>query len=55
MDGLEEFHPDRMANRILDMGDLQSMIEKVETVIDQAEAEKAAKKMMKGKIGRAHV
>ncbi len=50
MDGLEEFHPDRMANRILDMGDLQSMIEKVETVIDQAEAEKTAKKMMKGKF-----
>ena len=34
MDGLEEFYPDRMANRILDMGDLMSMIEKAEDVID---------------------
>lgn len=50
MDGLEEFHPERMASRILGMGDLLSMIEKVENVIDQEEAEKVAKKMVKGKF-----
>ncbi|MDD2181618.1 MAG: signal recognition particle protein [Bacilli bacterium] len=50
MDGLEEFHPDRMASRILDMGDLLSMVEKVEGVIDQEEAEKLTKKMAKGKF-----
>lgn len=48
MDGLEEFHPDRMATRILGMGDLLSMIEKAEEVIDKDEALKAAKKMQKG-------
>lgn len=47
MDGLEEFHPDRMASRILDMGDIASMIEKAENVIDE-ESIKAAKKMSKG-------
>ena len=50
MDGLEEFHPDRMASRILGMGDLLSMVEKVESVIDQEETEKVAKKMQKGKF-----
>lgn len=50
MDGLEEFHPERMATRILGMGDLLSMIEKVEDVIDQDEAEKVAKKLKKGKF-----
>ncbi len=48
MDGLEEFYPERMATRILGMGDLMSMIEKAESVIDQEEALKAAKKMKKG-------
>ncbi len=50
MDGLEEFYPDRMATRILGMGDLMSMIEKAESVIDQDEAMKAAKKMESGKF-----
>ncbi|MFA5603989.1 MAG: signal recognition particle protein [Bacilli bacterium] len=50
MDGLEEFHPNRLANRILGMGDLLSMVEKVEAVIDKDEAEKLAKKMGKGKF-----
>ncbi len=50
MDGLEAFHPDRMASRILGMGDLLSMIEKAESVIDKDEAEKAAKKMQSGKF-----
>lgn len=50
MDGLEEFYPERMAQRILGMGDLLTMIEKVEDVIDQEEAEELAKKMGKGKF-----
>lgn len=48
MDGLEEFHPDRMATRILGMGDLMTMIEKAESVIDQDEVMNTAKKMQKG-------
>ena len=48
MDGLEEFYPERMATRILGMGDIMSMIEKSESVIDEEEALKAAKKMQKG-------
>ena len=50
LDGLEAFHPDRMASRILGMGDLLSMIEKAESVIDKDEAEKTAKKMQSGKF-----
>ena len=42
---LEEFHPDRMANRILGMGDVLSLIEKAEAAIDAEEAEKLAKKL----------
>ncbi|MEG2322053.1 MAG: signal recognition particle protein [Bacilli bacterium] len=47
MDGLEEFYPQRMANRILGMGDLMSMIEKAESIMDD-ETIKASKKMQKG-------
>lgn len=47
MDGLEEFYPDRMATRILGMGDLMTMIEKAEAVIDE-ESILTAKKMSKG-------
>ena len=50
MDGLEEFYPERMASRILDMGDLMSMIEKAEEVIDQDEAMKTYKKIQKGNL-----
>ena len=50
MDGLEPFHPERMANRILDMGDLMSMIEKAEGVFDEEEALETAKKLQKGKF-----
>ena len=50
MDGLEEFYPERMASRILDMGDLMGMIEKAEAVIDQDEALKTYQKMQKGKF-----
>ena len=50
MDGLDEFYPDRMATRILGMGDLMTMIEKAESVIDEDEAMKTAKKMQQGKF-----
>ena len=48
LDGLEEFYPERMATRILGMGDIMSMIEKAESVIDEDVAKEAAKKMQKG-------
>lgn len=48
LDGLEEFDPERMVNRILGMGDILSLVEKVESVIDEEEAEKTYKKMKKG-------
>src|SRR5574344_25673 len=50
MDGLEEFYPERMASRILDMGDIMSMIEKAEDVIDQDAMMKTAKQMQNGKM-----
>ncbi len=50
LDGLEEFYPERMASRILGMGDIMSMIEKAESVIDQDEAYNTAKKMQNGKF-----
>ena len=50
LDGLEEFYPERMATRILGMGDIMSMIEKAESVIDEKEALDLAKKMEKGKF-----
>ncbi len=45
IDDLEEFYPDRMASRILGMGDVLSLIERVETQIDEKEALEAAKKL----------
>ena len=45
---LEVFHPDRMADRILGMGDIVSLVEKVKEEIDEKDAKKAATKMMKG-------
>ncbi|HPF83277.1 MAG TPA: signal recognition particle protein [Bacilli bacterium] len=50
MDGLEEFYPERMATRILGMGDIMSMLEKAESVIDKDEAMQSAKKMQSGKF-----
>ena len=50
LDGLEEFYPERMASRILGMGDLMSIVEKAESVIDEKEAKEAAKKMQNGKF-----
>jgi signal recognition particle subunit SRP54 len=47
---LEPFHPERMASRILGMGDVLSLIERAEAVYDQAEAEKTARKMAKGEL-----
>lgn len=47
---LEVFHPDRMASRILGMGDILSMIEKAEQSIDLAEAEKLEKQLRKSKF-----
>src|SRR5690554_4416240 len=49
MDGLDVFHPDRVANRILDMGDVLSLVEQVEQQVDQDKAAKLAAKVAKGK------
>ncbi len=48
-DALEPFHPDRVASRILGMGDVLSLIEEAERKIDKSKAEKLAKKVTKGK------
>lgn len=50
MDALEVFHPDRQASRILGMGDVLSLIEKAEEVVDKKEAEKLAKKIKKSEF-----
>lgn len=50
LDGLSEFYPERMAERILDMGDILSIAEKAASVIDEKEAEDLAKKMERGKF-----
>jgi signal recognition particle subunit SRP54 len=47
---LEVFHPDRMASRILGMGDVMTLIEKAEANFDEAEAEKTAVKLQKGQF-----
>lgn len=48
-DALEPFHPDRVASRILDLGDVLSLIEQAERTIDKAKADKLAKKIKTGK------
>ena len=48
-DGLDVFHPDRVASRILDMGDVLSLVEQVEQNVDQEKAAKLAAKVAKGK------
>ncbi len=50
VDALEAFHPDRLASRILGMGDVLSLIEKAEQTIDQEEAQKAAEKLLGGEF-----
>jgi signal recognition particle subunit SRP54 len=47
---LEPFHPDRMASRILGMGDVLTLIEKAESAFDEEQAEKAAARMQKGEF-----
>ncbi len=49
LDGLSPFYPERMAERILDMGDIMGIAEKVEDIMSEAEAKDQAKKMMTGK------
>ncbi|MCW8825170.1 MAG: signal recognition particle protein [Gammaproteobacteria bacterium] len=48
-DALEPFHPDRLASRILDMGDVLSLVEEVERKVDHKQAQKLATKLKKGK------
>jgi signal recognition particle subunit SRP54 len=49
-DGLEPFHPDRLAQRILGMGDILSLVERVQENVDQAEAEATAKRLMENRF-----
>ncbi len=49
LNGLEAFHPDRMASRILGMGDVLSLVEEAHRTVDRDEAEKFAKKVKSGK------
>jgi len=50
LDALEDFHPDRIASRILGMGDVVSLVEKAAETIDEEEAEKLARKFQKGQF-----
>jgi signal recognition particle subunit SRP54 len=50
LDALEAFHPQRVASRILDMGDVVTLVEKAVEHVDRAKAEKLAKKMKKGEL-----
>jgi signal recognition particle subunit SRP54 len=50
LEALEDFHPDRIASRILGMGDIVSLVEKAAETIDRDEAEKLAAKMQKGQF-----
>ena len=47
MDGFDVFYPDRMASRILDLGDFKTLIENVQGAIDEEEAREMAQKMAK--------
>ena len=49
VDGLEPFHPDRMASRILGMGDVLTLVEEAERKLDKTKADRLAKKIRKGK------
>ncbi|BCX17998.1 MAG: signal recognition particle protein [Geminicoccaceae bacterium] len=50
LDALEPFHPERVAARILDMGDVVSLVEKAAETLDKEQAEKLAKRMAKGEF-----
>src|SRR5438874_4233586 len=49
-DGLEAFHPDRLAQRILGMGDVLSLVERVQETVDRDEAERVAQRMMESRF-----
>jgi signal recognition particle subunit SRP54 len=49
-DGLDAFHPDRLAQRILGMGDVLSLVERVQETVDRDEAERVAKRMMEARF-----
>ena len=49
-DGLEPFHPDRLAQRILGMGDIVSLVERVQETVDQEEAERVTRRMMENRF-----
>lgn len=49
-DALEEFHPDRMASRILGMGDIVTLVEKAQEAVDQESAEKLARKIARQEL-----
>ncbi|MEM8893092.1 MAG: signal recognition particle protein [Bacteroidota bacterium] len=51
MEAIDVFHPDRMANRILGMGDVVSLVEKAQQTFDQEEAQRLQKKMRKNQFG----
>ena len=53
LDQLEPFHPDRVAGRILDMGDVVSLVEQAAEMVDKEDAEKLARKMAKGSFDLA--
>lgn len=50
LSGIEIFHPDRLANRILGMGDVMTLIEKAQNEMDQAEAQKAGERLLSGEF-----
>src|SRR5918992_3954351 len=49
-DGLEPFHPDRLAQRILGMGDILSLVERVQETVDREEAERVAQRMLESRF-----
>lgn len=49
-DGLEPFHPDRLAQRILGMGDILSFVERAQETVDEAEAERVAQRLMEARF-----
>ena len=50
LNAIEEFHPDRLSSRILGMGDVLTLIERAQEEMDQEEAEKAGRRMLKGEF-----
>ena len=50
LDAFDEFHPERIASKILDMGDIVSFVEKAQEVVDEEEAEKLEKRIQKGEF-----